>query len=88
MSRSIWKVNLIDIYKEKIKDTTNDFEKNIFKTKSRNGIITDNLLNKKISIYNGNRFINVFVDQLKIGHKFGEFSFTRKKYKSKKKKKK
>ena len=29
-------------------------------------------------VYNGLKFINLFVTENKIGHKFGEFSFTRK----------
>jgi ribosomal protein S19 len=47
----------------------------------------DDLIDTKISIYNGKSFINVFIDNLKIGYKFGQFSHTRKKFEYKKVKK-
>ena len=40
--------------------------------------VTSEFLNKKVSIYNGKFFINVFIDKNKIGYKFGEFAYTRK----------
>jgi ribosomal protein S19 len=52
----------------------------------RDQIIPNVLKNSKVLIYNGQRYISVFVSKEKIGYKFGEFSFTRKKCIHKKKK--
>ncbi len=66
---------------------------NFIKLYSRNSTILLEFLGLHFKVYNGIRFINVFVTENKIGHKFGEFSYTRKLRKflhsnSKKKKKK
>ncbi len=88
MSRSLWKVDLKSIYKEKFKkDFSNHKKGTLLKILSRNSIIMDDLIDTKISIYNGKSFINVFIDNLKIGYKFGQFSHTRKKFEYKKVKK-
>lgn len=71
MSRSIWKTPII------LNENFNKSNKKIKITK-RNFIISPSFLNKKISIYNGKVFINVFIDKSKIGYKFGEFVYTRK----------
>ncbi len=71
MSRSVWKipVNLNENFRK--------FNKKIKITK-RNCLIPSDFLNKKISIYNGKVFVNIFIDRNKIGYKFGEFVYTRK----------
>ena len=71
MSRSIWKIPVT------LNENFSKFNKKIKVTK-RNLIIPSNFLNKKISIYNGKVFVNVFIDKNKIGYKFGEFVYTRK----------
>jgi small subunit ribosomal protein S19 len=59
----------------------------------RNSVVTSEFLNKKVKIYNGKLFVNVFIDEAKVGFKFGEFAYSRKrcihksKLKIKKKKK-
>lgn len=55
----------------------------------RNSVITSDFLDKKVKIYNGKIFISVFIDDSKLGFKFGEFAYTRKRciHKSKVKKK-
>jgi small subunit ribosomal protein S19 len=70
MSRSKWKGSFL--------------KKNLFKKKSsikiwsRSSTISVNFLNKKIYIYNGKIFIPLFVKEIHLGFKFGDFSFTRK----------
>ena len=71
MSRSIWKNSII------LNENFKDFNKKI-KITNRNSIISSDFLNKKVSIYNGKVFINIFIDKNKIGYKFGEFVYTRK----------
>jgi small subunit ribosomal protein S19 len=45
-------------------------------------------INKKFKVYNGKIFNYVYINSLKIGHKFGEFCFTRKMHLFNNKKKK
>jgi len=81
MSRSSWKSLIVN--KENVNLSTK-----LIKIINRNSIITPNFLNKKVGIYNGKVYINVFIDKLKIGYKFGEFAYTRKPCIQKKNKKK
>jgi len=56
------------------------------KIQFRDQVIPLSLENSKVLIYTGQRYISVFIDYNKIGYKFGEFAFTRKKCIHKKKK--
>lgn len=71
MKRTYWKKNYIDIklYEEK------KFDWNI--KISRNSTIVSNFIGKTFEIYNGKKFIRVQVWKEMLGHKFGEFHFTR-----------
>ncbi|AFP84199.1 ribosomal protein S19 [Candidatus Carsonella ruddii HT isolate Thao2000] len=71
MSRSIKKGFFIhkSVYK-------NFFKKN-FKTWSRNSTIIPDMIDKSISVYNGKKFIKIYINEDMIGHKLGEFSITR-----------
>jgi small subunit ribosomal protein S19 len=53
----------------------------------RQNLITRDFLDLEIKIYNGIRFYNLIVTEKMLGHKFGEFSPTRRIAKHKKKKK-
>jgi small subunit ribosomal protein S19 len=86
MSRSKWKTPFINL--------------NLFKSKKRaeqNNQIVDryykiipNYLGRRFMVHNGKNLIEILITENMIGHKFGEFAFTRAKYifKSKKLKKK
>ena len=79
MSRSKWKgfyLNKNLIYKEL---------KNEIKTTSRNSEIIPKFIDQMFYVYNGKIFTKVLVTKEMIGHKFGEFAFTRKKFSFKKK---
>ena len=81
MSRSSWKgpyINLNRFKKEKI-----SFDNNLI---HRNSEILPNLLGLTFKVHNGKIFTNVTVIDKMIGHKFGEFCFTRARYLFKKKK--
>ena len=72
MSRSLWK----PLYKSK---NNIILEKNfIYKIYNRKQSITSEYLDKTILIYNGIRFFEITVIEKMLGHKFGEFSPTRK----------
>src|SRR6476659_5035310 len=53
----------------------------------RNTVILPSLINKTFNIYNGTMYLKVLVSENIIGHKFGEFSQTKKRYYFKKGKK-
>lgn len=77
MSRSKWKGLFISyfIYKKYLFAKKNKIPIQLF---ARNSTIVIELVGVHFKIYNGIRFINVFITENKIGHKMGEFSFTRK----------
>ena len=77
MSRAKWKFPLI------LRATKSD--KNVF-VSSRNLIISPSFVNKRVYIYNGKTFNSFLVPYEAVGHKFGEFSPTKKKFTHKKKK--
>jgi len=80
ISRSSWKVPLIKRnITEKLKN-----DKIPIKILSRSSVITPNCVGFKFLVHNGKLFLPLEVTPLMIGHKFGEFSFTRKKFKFKK----
>lgn len=77
MARSIPKGPFCEI---KIKNTTN-------KVWSRRSVVLPCYLHKNFLVYNGKVFIPLTISEEMIGHKFGEFSTTRKKAVHKVKKK-
>jgi small subunit ribosomal protein S19 len=82
MSRIVWKGPFID---EKI--YYNIIEKKNTLICSRNLIITPNLIGLNLFVHNGKNLLKIKIIEDMIGHKFGEFSFTKKKFSFKKKKK-
>nr|NP_066342.1 ribosomal protein S19 [Malawimonas jakobiformis]AAG13709.1 ribosomal protein S19 [Malawimonas jakobiformis] len=81
MTRSLWKNIFID------NSLVKAVNKKIIKIYSRRSVIYPQYLNKKVKIYNGNKFIPIKITDNMIGHKFGEFSLTRQIYVFKGKKK-
>ena len=52
-------------------------EKNVVKTWSRRSMIVPDFIGHTFNVYNGRKFIPVFVSENMVGHKLGEFSPTR-----------
>ena len=52
-------------------------EKKVFKTWSRRSTITPDFVGHTLAVHNGNKFIPVYITENMVGHKLGEFSFTR-----------
>ena len=52
-------------------------DRKAIKTWSRRSVITPDFIGLTLSVYNGKRFIPVFVTENMVGHKLGEFSPTR-----------
>ncbi len=78
MSRSVKKGPFIDkhLFKKVIeaKETSN---KKPIKTWTRRSTIFPEMVGLTINVYNGKKFIPVFVTENLVGHKLGEFSPTR-----------
>nr|YP_009317243.1 30S ribosomal protein S19 [Palpitomonas bilix]BAV82411.1 30S ribosomal protein S19 [Palpitomonas bilix] len=77
MTRSIWKGPFIDNYLLK-KIQKNNTKNKFIKIWSRRSVILSEFIGFKFQVYNGQRFINITVTEDMVGHKFGEFSKTRK----------
>ena len=83
MNRSKWKGPYINPEQLlKFNDTTKQHVYII----SRNSEIIPRFLGLTFKVYNGKEYSEFTVTELMIGHKFGEFAFTRSKFVFKKKK--
>lgn len=73
MSRSIWKVPYIHnmFFTNMLKN------KKIFNVWHRSSTIPAYFLNKKFKVHNGIWLLTVNIKSLMIGHKFGEFAFSK-----------
>lgn len=52
-------------------------DRKVIKTWSRRSVILPDFVGLNVAVYNGNKFIPIFVTENMVGHKFGEFSPTR-----------
>ncbi len=52
-------------------------EKKVLRTWSRRSTIIPEFVGHTIAVHNGKKFIPVYVTENMVGHKLGEFSFTR-----------
>ena len=52
-------------------------EKKVLRTWSRRSTIIPEMVGHTIAVHNGKKFIPVYVSENMVGHKLGEFSFTR-----------
>src|SRR6058998_477224 len=78
MARSIKKGPFIDDHLMKAILAMNARnEKKIHKTWSRRSTVAPEMVGHTIAVHNGKKFIPVYVTENMVGHKLGEFSFTR-----------
>ena len=78
MARSVKKGPYVEAsLLKKINDLNERNEKKVFKTWSRGSTITPDFVGHTVAVHNGNKFIPVYVTENMVGHKLGEFSFTR-----------
>lgn len=78
MSRSLKKGPFIDEHLiDKIEKLNQSGSKKMIKTWSRRSTITPEMIGHTIAVHNGRKHIPVFIQENMIGHKLGEFSFTR-----------
>ena len=62
---------------KKIEDMNRKGEKKVVKTWSRATMITPDMLNHTIAVYNGKTHVPVYITEQMIGHRLGEFAPTR-----------
>ena len=78
MARSLKKGPFIDAHLlKKIDELNATRERKVIKTWSRRSTITPEMVGHTIAVYNGRKFIPVYVTENMVGHRLGEFSPTR-----------
>jgi small subunit ribosomal protein S19 len=78
MGRSLKKGPYIDFrVLKKIENMNEAGKKSVIKTWSRRSTISPDFIGHTFAVHNGNKFIPVYVTDLMVGHKLGEFSPTR-----------
>ena len=78
MGRSLRKGPYIDERLEKRVDELNrSRQKKVLKTWARRSTISPEFVGHTLAVHNGKKFIPVYITENMVGHKLGEFSFTR-----------
>ena len=78
MARSTKKGPFIDDFLlKRIEDMNARNDKKVLRTWSRRSTIIPEFVGHTIAVHNGKKFIPVYITENMVGHKLGEFSFTR-----------
>jgi len=78
MARSLKKGPHIDGHLlKKIEDLNAKNDKKVIRSLSRRSTISPEMVGHTIAVHNGKKFIPVYITEDMVGHKLGEFSFTR-----------
>jgi small subunit ribosomal protein S19 len=78
MARSLKKGPFVDAHlNRKIEQMNAANERKVVKTWSRRSTITPDMVGHTLAVYNGRKFIPVYITENMVGHKLGEFSPTR-----------
>jgi small subunit ribosomal protein S19 len=78
MARSKKKGYFIDDHlNRKIESMNAANEKKVVKTWSRRSVIVPEMVGHTVAVYNGKKFIPVYITENMVGHRLGEFSPTR-----------
>src|SRR5437879_13668951 len=78
MARSTKKGAFMDRYLQWRNEAMNSRnEKKVLRTWSRRSTIIPEFVGHTIAVHNGKKFIPVYITENMVGHKLGEFSFTR-----------
>ncbi len=78
MARSTKKGPFIDqSLVAKIEDMNARNDKKVLRTWSRRSTVIPEMVGHTLAVHNGKKFIPVYVTENMVGHKLGEFSFTR-----------
>ena len=79
MPRSLKKGPFVDKYIPKMEVAKKEANpaKRVVSTYSRRSMVIPDMVGITFAVYNGRKFIPVFVTEQMVGHKLGEFSHTR-----------
>jgi small subunit ribosomal protein S19 len=78
MARSTRKGPFVDRYLVgRIEEMNARNDKKVLRTWSRRSTILPEMVGHTIAVHNGRKFIPVYITENMVGHKLGEFSFTR-----------
>jgi small subunit ribosomal protein S19 len=78
MPRSLKKGPFVDEHLlKKIDDLNEKNEKRVIKTWSRRSTIIPDMLGHTIAVHDGRKHVPVYITELMVGHKLGEFAPTR-----------
>ncbi len=78
MSRSIKKGPFVkESLMNKIEDMNAKGEKKVIKTWSRSSTVFPEMIGHTIAVHDGRKHIPVYISEDMVGHKLGEFAFTR-----------
>src|SRR6188768_2276755 len=78
MARSLKKGPFVDDHLMKKIDSMNEArDRKVVKTWSRRSTIAPEMVGHTLAVYNGRKFIPVYITENMVGHKLGEFSPTR-----------
>ncbi len=78
MPRSLKKGPFVDDHlMKKIEAMNAQNERKVVKTWSRRSTITPEMVGHTLAVYNGRKFVPVYITENMVGHKLGEFSPTR-----------
>ncbi len=78
MTRSVWKGPFIDGYLlKKSEKVQNSGKHEVIKTWSRRSTIIPQFIGMTFGVYNGKKFIPVYITEEMVGQKLGEYSPTR-----------
>jgi small subunit ribosomal protein S19 len=78
MARSTKKGPFIDIHLQgKVEGMNARNEKKVLRTWSRRSTVIPEMVGHTIAVHNGKKFIPVYITENMVGHKLGEFAFTR-----------
>ena len=78
MSRSLKKGPFTDDHlAKKVAAMNEKSEKKVVRTWSRRSTILPEFIGHTLAVHNGKKFIPVYITENMVGHKLGEFSFTR-----------
>lgn len=78
MSRSIKKGPFVDDHlMAKVDKMSQSGRKTTIRTWSRRSMIMPEFVGHTFAVHNGKAFVNVFVTENMVGHRLGEFAFTR-----------
>ena len=78
MARSTKKGPFVDNHlMVRIESMNQSNEKKVLRTWSRRSTVVPEMVGHTIAVHNGKKFIPVYITENMVGHKLGEFSFTR-----------